>query len=269
MKNLSEPVKIIFFDIDETLYIKKSQTIPKSISQQVLPLLRAKQIIPAIATGRTFCAFPKAIEPLMNEKGFELFVTTNGQYNLYKGNIISFYPLSTERVARAVNKLKALNIEYAFVGKEQIAVSADTHHVMISLSPIKPDYIVDPTYYLQNDVIQLLAFYDESQQAEIEAADVLEQDLKEVRWHEFSVDLLNKYNSKARGIKDVLTHLNIDIGNTMAFGDGLNDIEMLEQVGFGVAMGNAEAILKTVADYVTLPIEQEGILEALKTLKVI
>lgn len=269
MKSLTQPIKIVFFDIDETLYYKKEKRIPSSIFEQVIPQLRAKGIIPAIATGRTFSAFPDALKPLMNEQGFELFVTTNGQHNLYQNQIISQYPLTTERVERAIEKLKALQIEYAFVCPEEIAVSRNTAEVEESLRPIKADYIVDPYYYLDHTVLQLLAFFPQERLDEVLNADILEDDLKEVRWHKYSVDLLNKHNSKARGIQDVLTHFGFTIENAMAFGDGLNDLEMLSTVGYGVAMGNAEPELKALADYVTLPIEQDGILVALKELGVI
>lgn len=269
MNTLSQPVKIVFFDIDETLYYKKEQRIPDSIFKQVLPRLKANNIIPAIATGRTFGAFPEALKPLMTPQGFELFITTNGQYNLYQNEIISEYPLSTARIERVIEKLIALNIEYAFVTADEIAVSNNSAEVEIALRPIKADYIVDANHHLNHKVIQLLAFFPQERTQEVIATGILEDDLKEVRWHPYAVDLLNKHNSKARGINDALTYLGLNIENAVAFGDGLNDLEMLSSVGFGVAMGNAETELKAIADYVTLPIEQDGILYALEQLKVI
>ncbi|MEN2899423.1 putative bifunctional phosphatase/peptidyl-prolyl cis-trans isomerase [Mannheimia haemolytica] len=55
----------------------------------------------------------------------------------------------------------------------------------------------------------------------------------------------------------------------MAFGDGINDLEMLPTVGVGVAMGNGVPELKAVADFITKPLEEDGILYALETLEVI
>ena len=59
------------------------------------------------------------------------------------------------------------------------------------------------------------------------------------------------------------------MGDVMAFGDGLNDIEMLQTVGFGVAMGNGHPDLKAVADYICPTVEEDGVLNGLKTLGVI
>lgn len=64
MKSLQKPIKIVFFDIDDTLYVKHKAYIPKSITEQVLPRLKAKGIIPAIATGRNHGCFPGSSQTL-------------------------------------------------------------------------------------------------------------------------------------------------------------------------------------------------------------
>lgn len=53
-----------------------------------------------------------------------------------------------------------------------------------------------------------------------------------------------------------------DLSDTVAFGDSMNDIEVVQEAGIGVAMGNAVDALKKVADYVTAPIEEDGIYKA-------
>ena len=51
---------------------------------------------------------------------------------------------------------------------------------------------------------------------------------------------------------------------TIAFGDGENDIPMLEIAGIGVAMGNAKQLVKDSADYVTLSVHEDGVSAALR-----
>ena len=269
MKKPTHPIKIIFFDIDYTLYVKDEARIPTSITEQVIPRLKAKGIIPAIATGRNICGFPDALKPWLNEQGFELLVTINGQDNVYKGEQISAYRLTVERIAQATERLKQLGIKYAFVSREDVAVSADDDIVNLTTSPITKDYFVDPEYYLHDKTVQMLAYYPESRHQEVVNAGVLGSDLKDVRWHDEAVDILLKDNSKAKGIKDALAYFGLDIENAMAFGDGLNDIEMFESVGYAVAMGNAEPELKAIADFVTKDIREDGILYALEELGVI
>ncbi len=269
MNNLNHPIKIVFFDIDDTLYYKKETRIPESIFKEVIPKLKAKGIIPAIATGRCFGAFPIPLRPFVNQDGFELLVTINGQHNCYKDQTISKYALPIARMEAVVKQLKALNIEYGFVTNEQFAVSNNTAEVIEALKPIKEDYIVDPEHYKHNDIMQMLAFYPQERSQEVKNSGLFGGDLKEVRWHPKAVDILDKTNSKAKGIQDVLAYFNIDIKNAMAFGDGLNDLEMLSSVGFGVAMGNSEEELKKLADYVTKPIWEDGVLFALKEFNII
>ena len=59
-----------------------------------------------------------------------------------------------------------------------------------------------------------------------------------IRWHPYSVDILPKGGSKAEGIKKMIDRLGFELKDVYAFGDGLNDLEMLKAVGTGVAMGN-------------------------------
>ena len=58
-----------------------------------------------------------------------------------------------------------------------------------------------------------------------------------IRWHRYSVDITPKGGSKASGIEKMLQYLNVPKENSYAFGDGLNDLEMLEAVGFSVRHG--------------------------------
>jgi hypothetical protein len=56
--------------------------------------------------------------------------------------------------------------------------------------------------------------------------------------------------------------MGISLRNVIAFGDGSNDLPLFRAAGFGVAMGNARAELKEIADYVTLDVEESGLAAA-------
>lgn len=64
-------------------------------------------------------------------------------------------------------------------------------------------------------------------------------------------------------MKNMLDYFNLTAEQCMAFGDGGNDVEMLEFAGIGVAMGNATAMAKEAADYITEDVDKEGIYLAL------
>ena len=62
----------------------------------------------------------------------------------------------------------------------------------------------------------------------------------------------------------MLKHLQMD--SYIAFGDSLNDVEMLTHAAIGIAMGNAHEDVKAIADYVTTRVSEDGILQALTSL---
>jgi hydroxymethylpyrimidine pyrophosphatase-like HAD family hydrolase len=69
--------------------------------------------------------------------------------------------------------------------------------------------------------------------------------------------------SKQTGIENFCKHFDIDVSETMSFGDGGNDISMLKFTKIGIAMGNANDSVKEVADYVTEDVDNHGIEKAL------
>ena len=70
--------------------------------------------------------------------------------------------------------------------------------------------------------------------------------------------------NKAAGLKFLAGHLGMTMDKVMAVGDSENDIEMLREAGLGIAMGNASAEVKAVADAVTLDNENDGVAVAIE-----
>ena len=78
-------------------------------------------------------------------------------------------------------------------------------------------------------------------------------------WWDRAVDIIPANGGKGIAIKKVLEHYRLDPEKAIAFGDGNNDIEMLQTVGTGIAMANASEQLKAVADKVCGHVAQDGI----------
>ena len=100
----------------------------------------------------------------------------------------------------------------------------------------------------------------------------LEKDLAEYyqgkiniyRSEPFFLEVLPLGIDKAKRLEFLLNHLGIKREELMVCGDGYNDLGMIEYAGLGIAMANAQAIVKEAADYITLSNEEDGVAAAVK-----
>lgn len=258
LKYKAKKVKIVFFDIDDTLRIKATGYMPESI-QYVFKSLKDKGILTGIASGRAlYGVVPeiKALEP-------DYFVTINGTYVVdKKGQEIVNNPLPRDIVAKYVEWAKSEGIEYGFAGKDKPVVSKRCDLVDNALEPVYGICDVDSDFYLTNDVYHMWTFSERNDQLQL--PEELASQIRLVPWHEHSSDVVQKDISKASGVAHVLEKNNWKPLNAMMFGDGPNDMEIFDYVGLTVAMGNAVPELKEKADFVTKTVEEDGILYALE-----
>ena len=75
-------------------------------------------------------------------------------------------------------------------------------------------------------------------------------------------ELINREFDKGRGIRRLCQHLGVDLQDTFGFGDSMNDLEMMQTVGVGVAMANGNERLKALADYVCPSVDEDGLAKA-------
>lgn len=80
------------------------------------------------------------------------------------------------------------------------------------------------------------------------------------------LDVLAPETSKAAAVTALAARLGVPTAATVAIGDHWNDVEMLEAVGLGIAMGNAPAGVRARADLVTGTCDEDGVAQALEAL---
>ena len=90
-----------------------------------------------------------------------------------------------------------------------------------------------------------------------------------MRWEDDFCDILPEGGGKPNGLAHTLAHLGLTREQSIAFGDGGNDVAMLRAAGAGVAMGNACDEALAAADYVTASVDDDGIRRALEHFGVI
>lgn len=103
-------------------------------------------------------------------------------------------------------------------------------------------------------------------QLESEMKAALSEQMEVFRSAPFFLELPPKGIDKAQSLQRLLTHLGLERESLMAFGDGFNDLSMIQFAGQGVAMANAVEEVKSIADFVTTSNEEDGIAHALEQL---
>ena len=247
---------IVFFDIDGTL-LTEEKTIPAS-TKEAVRLLQEKGIHTVIATGRV----PKMFYWIQKELNIDSFVSMNGQYVVFEGKEIYANPINTERLGTLSTMTESNGHALAYCSHDDYKASVQNHPFIESgfdaLMMAYPE--VDPNFYRHSAIYQGHLYcegHDEKMYTDCFP------DFSFVKWHDCAYDILPKGASKAVGIRKMLKVLDMKIENSFAFGDGLNDLEMLSEVGTGIAMGNAVREAKSVADMITTSSSNDGILNGL------
>ncbi|WP_338781700.1 Cof-type HAD-IIB family hydrolase [Metabacillus sp. FJAT-52054] len=243
--------KVIFFDIDGTL-LDHDKKIPASTRQTIDDLRRAGHHV-AIATGRA----PFMFKDLREELGIDSFVSFNGQFVVFEGEVIYKNPLKTETLEKVLAYSSQTKHPLVFMNHETMMASEGDHpFIRESMGSLKFDHPeVNPDFFSESEIYQTLLFCKAGE----EEAYKQYKDLHFIRWHDLATDILPMGGSKAEGIKKLVERLKFEREDIYAFGDELNDLEMIKYVGTGVAMGNANPKLKEIADFITKPVDEDGI----------
>lgn len=251
----------LFFDIDGTLVSFKTHQIPDS-AIEALTQAKANGHKVFIATGRP----PIIITNLGSiEHLIDGYVTTNGAL-CYVGSHVVVCKAIPEAEARllvddAVSKSYGLIV----VGERDVAVldpQGDVDRIfrqelaVENLDKAQPLEVV-----MQQRILQMTPFFPERYEQELMSR---LPNCVAGRWHPEFVDITGSGADKGKGVLAMANYLGMDPHNTIAFGDGGNDISMIRTAGIGIAMGNANEQLKQEADYVTTAVDDNGVSNALR-----
>lgn len=257
--------KILFFDVDSTLYSHKSNSIPRSTIEAIKQARLNGHII-VLATGRS-----KKLTDLLDifkYIEFDYFVTINGTLVLDKNdNIIFSLPCNQNAVLNVLKLVDKHDLNVCFINKDDYYLYKDEDKR--SHLGYDPLHIPIPSKkkYMYEDIYQLNLFCEDEYVNEF--IELTGEYLSYSKLDNYGYDVYAKDQTKATGIKHLLEYLQVDVKDTFAFGDGHNDKEMIEYCGIGVAMGNAIEKVKNASNYVTDDIDNDGIYNAMKYFKLI
>lgn len=250
--------KIVFFDVDGTLLSEVDRRIPNSTTAAIKKLID-KGIKVVVATGR-----PHNLCEEFMALGVDTFISANGALVKANNDVIFKSVLSAETVRDLSNFAEANGHSISYF-TDRISLNGcglEDERVKSALKDtLSLTQYPEKMGSLLEDIYCMCLYADES-----EAQKFVDNfpKLRFVRFHNYVMNVLEETEvSKSVAIKKVLDYYNIGEANAIAFGDGGNDLDMLEYVGLGIAMGNGEERLKQKADFVTKKASEDGIYYAL------
>ncbi|WP_122645455.1 Cof-type HAD-IIB family hydrolase [Enterococcus mediterraneensis] len=277
-------IKAIFFDIDGTLLSSNGKVLEST--KEAIRQAREKGIYVGIATGRS----PVHLDELLDNLELDVYVTYNGQLVYTKNAVIYAQTFDEKTLKKIVDFADDQSRQILFGGRNELEGSRT---MMLSQSIIVKKMIRFlprrfPVAVLKK-TLQKLSFYKSDNHYERLA--ILQQPIYQCmmlsveretpklaaqfpacdfhRSNPYSVDIVPKGGSKLKGIYEFLDHHGIAVSETMAFGDHMNDIEMLKGIGIGIAMGNGQQAAKEAAAFVTDTNNKDGIAAALRHYRII
>lgn len=250
-------IKAAFFDIDGTLLNFGASDISERV-KSALNALKANGVKIFVATGRA----PTKV-PHFDGVAFDGAICFNGSHCADNDGVIFTNPLDKSAVKTVVANAKAIGLPVLLATASRTGSNFYQKELddYMKMSKQTCNVIDDYDELLDEDVYQLMI----GATADRESALVKNAPtVKAARWWDKAVDIIPSDSGKARGAQKILAHYGLKREEAAAFGDGGNDLDIVEFVGLGVAMGNAVPELKAAADYVTDDCEHDGVYTALK-----
>lgn len=257
-------MKALFFDIDGTLFSHATRHVPPS-ALDALYTLREKGIRLFIASGRPAVSLKNICKDLENFP-FDGYVLFNGQFCADAAGQPFFQRALPVEALQVLIPWLAQREDIACIFNEldRAYHNRSVTHLAQQAKDMRmrlPNFeILNPVRSLSHPTYQLNPYIPPEMDAEFIAH---APGLKAVRWCDLFSDVIPADGGKPYGMRKMLDRFHITPEESMAFGDGGNDIEMLCYAGIGVAMGNAMPEVKKAADYVTADIDEDGLAKAL------
>lgn len=247
-----EQIRICFFDIDGTLIDPATGRISQG-TRQALTQLRRRGILCCVVTGR-----PPASLPDFGDLVFDAIAAFNGAVCYTQSQVIRSTPICPRELQQLLENAAALGRPVSLALKDRLAANgldpdlADYYALAdleLTVAEDFPEACREPVYQVMLGC----------READLPAILRGTRQVKIARSWDRAVDVIPLESGKGPAIQSILAHFGLQPQEAMAFGDSFNDLDMLQAVGTGVAMGNAVEPLKALAHYVCPPVSREGI----------
>ena len=258
--------KAVFFDIDGTLW-DEDFVIPDSTSKAIQKL-RENGHYAFICSGRSRAFI---IGENLFAVGFDGIVAGCGTMVEVNGEVPFYHRLDEKLVRRVAYLMRENQIPVIMEGR---------YYLYADMGPFKDDpFAIRVKENIGKGLLDLESHLDDMEVSKfsismpndnyLKVMPELEEYFTPLEHEDRCIEFVPKGFSKATGIAKTCELLGIRQEDTYAFGDSVNDVDMLKYVAHGIVMGNGTPVAKEAGDYITTPLHEDGIYNGLKHFELI
>lgn len=258
-------IKLIALDMDGTLLNSK-----KELPEEFIPWVKSHpEIKVAIASGRQYYTLEKDFIPIKDQL---VFIAENGGFVFYKGEMIYENAMEKEQVFKSLDLIEKVPHAVPIIcgakaaslttPNEEVKYNADMYYV-------RQNIVDDLRKIPDEDVVAKVAVYFEGGGAEAATGyfENMGEDMTYALSGDCWIDVMSHSTGKGKALKAIEEKYGISPAETMAFGDYLNDLSLLQACEESYCMKNGHPELKAAAKHVTEKTNDEnGVMEVLKAL---
>lgn len=259
-------IKLVVTDVDGTLVEDGAPYVGQDVFDVILKL-REKGIQVVVASGRQWASVERAFEPV-KKKIF--YVADNGAYIGCHGRSLNVYSVERDVVHRLIKKARLYpDLDIIYAGENGDYLDSDNEELYRWLTE---DYKfnvsrVKDLLEIQEPCLKVSIFKSQGiEEATREICEEFGEEMKIACAGDMWLDCIDKDVNKGKAVRTIQESLNISPRETMAFGDQLNDIEMLEQAYYSFAVANAREEVRRAARFQADSNVNNGVTKILKHL---
>ncbi len=273
--------KLIFLDIDGTL-TEPGKNVPPPSAIEAVRRARAKGHRVVLCSGRNYGMLFSVLE-----FGFDGLIASAGGYIEYDGQVVYDCPMTQEQQARVLDVFKESGI-YRTIGgrnhsytdegfKEFLAENAQSEansELLRWRIQIESELGIHPMSEYDGEPIYGMAFMSRGKERLQKPMQVLQDEFDFCIQDEDACGIVNgelasKAFNKGKAVERLCEYLGISRTDTIAVGDSMNDLEMLQAVETGICMANGSPALQKIADMICPPVTEDGLYSAFEKLRLL
>ncbi|PXW92702.1 hypothetical protein DES38_102286 [Streptohalobacillus salinus] len=259
------PYKVLFLDVDGTVLTHDNKILPST--KAAIQAAQEKGIHVFLATGRP----AHELDTILDELGIIDVIGYNGAYARTGKNIIYKKTMDPKLIEQFLTVASTQDHELLLYNEQAnlfTSFEPDYVQAFIKHFGIKKNEYYRPEFI--NDVLGITVMHaTETEIKNYNTPDDVFFSPVNVPGLMTNFDIIQGAVNKGTAVQAVLNYFNLDASEAIAFGDGMNDREMLTLVGEGFAMGNAHHDLLPYANQTTTAVDDDGIYNGLKKINVL